>query len=128
MSRGAPPRKRRALGRVAEELAASWLVERGYEVIERNFTVRQGEVDLVVANETVLAFVEVRSRFDDRCGTPEASIGPRKVKRVVTAARLWLARNGDMGRDLRFDVIAIDGPPENPREIRHLPGAFEAEP
>ena len=126
MSRSTPPRLRREMGRLAEDLAADFLREKGYEVVDRNFTVRRGEVDLVVASDSVLAFVEVRSRADERWGTPEETIGPVKVRRVVHAARHWLARNGDMGKDLRFDVVAIDGSPDSPREIRHLPGAFEA--
>ncbi len=126
MSPAIPPDARRAAGRAAEAVAAKWLEKQGYEILERNFTVRQGEVDLIVANDSVLAFVEVRSRADSNFGTPESTIGPRKIRRIVLAARFWLARNGDMGRDLRFDVLAIDGPPDEPREVRHLPGAFDA--
>jgi putative endonuclease len=126
LSRGVPPSARRAAGRQAEDLAASWLVERGYRLLARNFSVRQGEVDLIVSDESVLAFVEVRSRADSRHGTPEATIGPSKIRRVVTAARHWLARNEPGDLDIRFDVVAVDhGEGEEP-EIRHLPGAFEA--
>ncbi len=126
MMAATPPRRRRAVGFAAEETAAAWLAERGYTVLDRNFTVRQGEVDLVVRNEEVLAFVEVRSRKGDDFGTPEATIGTRKIRRVVTAARHWLARYGDAGLDIRFDVIAVDRSPRGSGEVRHLPAAFEA--
>ena len=121
-----PPNRRRSAGSEAEELAARWLEERGYRILERNFQVRQGEIDLIVANDEVIAFVEVRSRSDSSLATPEATIGPGKVRRIVLAARHWLAKRGNAGLDIRFDVIAIDGAIGGPREIRHLPAAFNA--
>lgn len=123
--RGRPPSMRRAAGLAAESLAAGWLEDRGYTVVDRNFTVRGGELDLVVTSETVLAFVEVRSRATVDRGRPEETVTPRKMRRVVLAARHWLARHGDLGRDVRFDVVAVTGDGDA-REIVHFPGAFEA--
>ncbi len=102
-----------------------WLEGRGFTIVDRNFTVRGGELDLVATSETVLAFVEVRSRMDTDRGRPEETVTPTKIRRVVLAARHWLARHGDLGRDIRFDVVAVVGEGDA-QEIVHFPGAFEA--
>lgn len=120
-----PPSRRRAAGLAVEDEVAAWLEARGYAVLDRNFLVRGGEVDLVVATDEVLAFVEVRSRVSDAHGRPEETVGRTKIRRVVTAARHWLARHDPGDRDLRFDVVAVLGPPGE-REITHFPAAFEA--
>jgi len=104
---------------------ARWLEARGWTIVDRNFTVRGGELDLVATSETVLAFVEVRSRMDTERGRPEETVTPTKMRRVVLAARHWLARHGDQDRDIRFDVVAVVGEGDA-AEIVHYPGAFEA--
>lgn len=123
--RGIDSSKRRAAGLAVEGEVARWLEARGYTVLERNFVARGGELDLVVQGDGVLAFVEVRSRADTDRGLPEETVTPRKMRRVVTAARHWLARNGDRGCDLRFDVVAVVGGP-GARKITHYENAFEA--
>jgi putative endonuclease len=122
---GDAPPDRRALGRAAEDLAARWLEERGYRILDRNHALRRGEVDLVCEAAGVLCFVEVRSRTGDAFGGPEESVDRRKARRVVLAAQDWVARNGDGGRDVRFDVVAVtfgEGPPA----VAHFPAAFDA--
>lgn len=118
---GVPPRERRNVGAEVERRVAVYFEQCGYEVVDRNFLVRGGELDLVLRNGEVLVFCEVRSRAGNRWGTPAESIGPRKIRRVVLAARHWLARHGDGGLDLRFDVVSVVGP-----DLEHLEGAFEA--
>jgi putative endonuclease len=123
---GAAGGDRRALGRAAEDLAAAWLAERGYRILDRNHALRRGEVDLVCEAGGVLCFVEVRSRTGERFGGPEESVGRRKARRVVLAAQDWIARNGAGGRDVRFDVVAVtfgEGPPR----VAHFPAAFDAD-
>lgn len=126
MRKALHPSMRRKAGMAAEEKAASWLKEQGYRIIDRNFNVRRGEVDIVAANNEVLAFVEVRSRSSSSHGSPEETISPAKIKRIITASRYWLVKNGDFGLDIRFDVIALDYSDNPEGELRHLPGAFEA--
>ena len=123
---GAPPEHRRSAGRRAEATAVAWLEEREWTIVARNFHVRGGEIDLIAVHGDVLAFVEVRSRRSHTWGSPEATIGARKIRRIVNAARHWLARNGDGGKAIRFDVLALTGPPDRPEEVRHFPGAFDA--
>jgi putative endonuclease len=117
---------RRARGREAEDLAAAYLAERGYEVIARNHRIRRGEVDLVCREGDVLCFVEVRSRTSQAQGGPEETVGPVKARRVVAAATDWAVRNGGLDRAIRFDVVAVTFGEGAPR-LEHFRGAFDAD-
>jgi putative endonuclease len=117
---------RRARGREAEDLAAAYLAERGYEVIARNHRIRRGEVDLVCQEGDVLCFVEVRSRTSQAQGGPEETVGPVKARRVVAAATDWAVRNGGLDRAIRFDVVAVTFGEGAPR-LEHFRGAFDAD-
>jgi putative endonuclease len=117
--------ERRARGREAEALAATFLEERGLAVLARNHAIRRGEVDLVCQDGDVLCFVEVRSRSSAAQGGPEESVGRGKARRVVAAAQDWAMRNGGSNRAIRFDVVAVtfgEGPPR----IEHFRAAFDA--
>ncbi len=99
----APTRKH---GELAEQLAADWLQRRGLHVIERNFRVRGGEIDLICREGDVTVFVEVRLRQHAGYGGAGASITPHKQRRLVLAAQHWLQRHGE--GLCRFDCILLD--------------------
>ena len=119
------PDERAAAGREAEESVCAYLGERGVRVVERNFRARGGEIDIIARDGDVLAFVEVRFREEDGHGLPEESVGPLKRRRIVAAARAYLATiPPDSWREARFDVAAVDG--GGAPVIRYYPGAFDA--
>jgi putative endonuclease len=124
---GAGGGSRRARGREAEELAAAFLEDRGFRILDRNHAVKQGEVDLVAREGEVLCFVEVRSRTSDAQGGPEETVTPSKARRVVAAATDWAARNGGLDGDIRFDVVAVTLLEGEPPRIDHFRGAFDAD-
>lgn len=99
----------RARGRVGESIAAAALAARGYEILESNYTCRQGEIDLICRHAGTLVFVEVRSRADDRHGLPEETISERKRRRIRFAARHYLMVKKLDDVPCRFDVVAIVG-------------------
>ena len=110
----AAPPDRRALGREGEALAEAFLVGQGFEVLDRNHATRRGEVDLICREGDVICFVEVRSRSDERHGSPLETVGPAKARRVVAAATDWAWRHGKLEAALRFDVVSVlrgDGGP-----------------
>jgi putative endonuclease len=109
----------RAIGAEAERRAAEFLRRRGFVVLAANYTCKGGELDLVCDDGGTVVFVEVRARRGAEFGAPEETISALKRRRVVLAARHWLARNGGEARACRFDVVAIEGD-----AIRHLPDAF----
>lgn len=111
-----------ASGQAAEEIAAQFLIRRGLKVVERNFRVRGGEIDLICADGATTVFVEVRLRRNRNFGGAAASITPRKQQRIVLAARYWLSQHGD--RNCRFDCVAMDAPDE--ARIEWIKDAFSA--
>lgn len=109
-----------AQGAVAEALAARFLAERGLRVVERNFRVRGGEIDLICHDGATVVFVEVRLRRRADYGGAGASITAAKRAKLVMAARHWLARHGE--QPCRFDCVLMDGD-----NIEWLRNAFSAD-
>jgi putative endonuclease len=109
-----------ALGAEAERDAGRFLERQGLAIVARNYRTRFGEIDLVARDGETVVFVEVRLRSSDRFGGGAESIGEAKRRRIVAAARLYLARLRPEPR-CRFDVVTLDrGAPE------WLRGAFDA--
>lgn len=101
-------RGRRALGAAGEERAATRYRETGYEILARNWHCRDGEIDLVCANDDTLVFVEVKTRSSLDFGHPAESVTPAKQARLRRLAGRWIGENPDTGRrSTRFDVVAV---------------------
>ena len=97
-------------GRRGEDAALRHLAAAGLELITRNYRCRAGEIDLVMREGSTLVLVEVRRRAARDHGGAAASVGPRKQRRLVLAARhLLLTQPGLRAMPARFDVVAIDG-------------------
>lgn len=103
------PETTTVLGRRGEDLALQYLEARGLRLLERNYRCRGGEIDLVMLDGTTLALIEVRSRSSSDFGGAAASVGTRKQRRFIVAARhLMLARPQMRKLAARFDVVAVD--------------------
>ncbi len=114
--RTAPGRQgeqRAELGRQGEQRAAAWYEAEGYEILERNWRRREGEVDLIVRRGRTVAFCEVKTRSSDAFGTGAEAVVPAKQRRIRRLAARWLSElTPAAGRslvDLRFDVVAVTG-------------------
>jgi len=99
---------RQILGQQGESAALAFLQQQGLELIARNHRCRFGEVDLVMRDGVVLVFVEVRYRADDRFGDGAATVTRRKQRRIILAARHFLAGlRVSVLPPCRFDVVSI---------------------
>jgi putative endonuclease len=107
MPRGSRSRAR-SLGNFGERVAASHLEAKGYEILERNWSVREGEIDIIAAKPDEIIFVEVRSRKGRGMGTPEESITGRKAAHVRAAAAAYLMAHPEAPETQRIDVIALE--------------------
>ena len=110
---------RRKVGARYERAAAVFLESMGYEILERNFRCRMGEIDLIARQGGYLVFVEVKYRRDRRAGSPEEAVDRRKQRSIGLAARVYLQEKGLEEVPCRFDVAAVDG-----GEIRIIKDAF----
>jgi putative endonuclease len=95
-------------GQAGEDQALAHLQKNGLSLVERNFRCKGGEIDLVMQQGATLVFVEVRKRADGAYGGAAASVTPRKQRRLIIAAQVYLQRFR-MPPPCRFDVVAIDG-------------------
>ena len=116
---------RKRLGGRAEEAVAEWLAARGYEILERNYMTKVGEVDIIARQGECLCFVEVRSRSTDAMGSPALTVDARKQRQVIRAAMYFLSEKGVTNLVARFDVAAVTFGAAGP-EIEYIPSAFDA--
>jgi putative endonuclease len=123
-----PSDPRRRLGQLGEQLAAEHLVRRGFEIVERNYRTRWGELDIVAYDGSILAFCEVKSRrvAHDRSKAFEALHTPKRNQVRKMAAR-WLIERSQrpFASEVRFDAIGVTFSPDGHLlGIEHLEGAF----
>ena len=110
----------RETGSRFENEAASFFIEKGYEILERNYRRKTGEIDLIVTDHKYLVFVEVKYRKSTQKGFPEEAVDKNKQRRIMRTAEWYLKENRlPFTMPCRFDVISIlDG------DIRHIKNAF----
>ncbi|HTJ97847.1 MAG TPA: YraN family protein [Rhodocyclaceae bacterium] len=111
---------RQRIGAAAEELAARHLLAHGLRILDRNYRVRGGEIDLIAEDKNSLIFVEVRLRTHKEFGGAGASITVSKQRRIILAAQHYLLEHGE--RNCRFDCILLNALDAN--AIEWIPGAF----
>ncbi|MBI4099543.1 YraN family protein, partial [Candidatus Microgenomates bacterium] len=94
----------RDTGRKAENLAAAALEKKGYEILERNFSNKFGEIDIIAKDNETLVFVEVKAKKGETFGLPEEMINKGKLSRVRHMAEVYLA---GCSLPCRIDVVAV---------------------
>jgi len=127
---------RQSLGRWGETLAADYLLQHGYSIIDRNARTPYGEIDLVArqreggvvditGEKWVTVFVEVKTRASRAFGLPEESVNARKQAHLLAAAQAYLQQHPELEGDWRIDVIAIQRyHPNQTPAIRHFENAL----
>jgi putative endonuclease len=110
------------LGKIGEELAVDFLMEKGYEILETNWIFQKAEVDIIAQKENILAVVEVKTRSSVDFGSPQDFVKPKKIKLLVKAINEYVIAN-DLDVEVRFDIIAIHAKGKQ-FEIEHLEDAF----
>lgn len=120
------PDKRRLTGQQGEDLAAQYIIQQGYQIIERNWRCRRGELDIIARKDGILIIIEVRSRKSlVSFGHPVESVERRKQDKVRKIAEIYVTLSGQSSSRVRFDVITVlltkDGLLQ---EINHIPNAF----
>jgi putative endonuclease len=118
----------RVLGDLGERLAVQHLLAKGYRIRERNFRIREGEIDIVAEQDDLLAFIEVRCRRGQAMGTASESLTPTKQRRLVGLAEAYGQTDDRLPERRRIDVIAVDfGPSGRLLSLEHIEGAVWAE-
>jgi putative endonuclease len=119
------PTYRQKMGRWGEDLAADFLVQAGYQILERNVRTEYGEIDLVACHDQALVFVEVKARSSTAYGMPESGLTLQKQSHLLNAVQAYLQMHPEWPGDWRIDVIAILGKRGQPGpEIIHFEHAL----
>lgn len=96
------------LGEIGEEIAAQFLIKKGYRILDRNWRIKEGEIDIVALSpESDIIFIEVKSRTSAAFGDPLESITIDKAMRIQRLALAWLATHQRLGSNFRIDAIGI---------------------
>ncbi|WP_346657572.1 YraN family protein [Paenibacillus sp. YPG26] len=118
---------RKERGSYAENKAVSYLTDKGYRILHRNWRCRTGEIDVIAEQNHVIIFVEVRSRSSrsSAYGTAMESVTPRKVNQVRSTAAVYLHSRHCSDSPVRFDVVAVQlGPDGQVESLEHVENAF----
>ena len=107
------------IGDSGENIACKFLEDRGYRVVDRNYRIGFGEVDVICEFKGKLVFVEVKARKFLQQGLPEEAVTPRKLASITRVAEHYIATKGLTSVQAQIDVVAIELM-HKPPIIRHL--------
>lgn len=94
------------LGKQGEALAVEFLQQKGYEILETNWTFQKAEIDIIAQKDSILAIVEVKTRSSIDFGLPQDFVTPKKIQLLVKAVNEYVLAK-DLEVEVRFDIIAI---------------------
>ena len=118
------PEKR--LGEWGEAEAQRYLETLGYVFVDRNYRTQEGEIDLVMQDDDIVVFVEVKTRISNKFGAPEESVSKVKRQRLQRAAWAFLQEHEMLNASWRIDVVAIEANPNRTiLRLDHYPNAFD---
>lgn len=116
---------KRTVGSFYEDLACDYIRNNNGRILERNFRVRQGEIDIIAIDEGHICFIEVKYRKDNRYGGPLAAISYAKKRQICKVSRFYLSfRKISEDNPIRYDVIAISSE-QDATSIKWLKNAFD---
>ena len=110
----------RKSGIEGESLAIEYIKKLGYTVLERNFSNRTGEIDIIAKDKNYIVFIEVKARSSLKFGAPIESITWHKVRSIIRTAKCYLRYKNLQNALCRFDVIEVLR-----GEVNHIPNAFD---
>lgn len=94
------------IGKKGEQLAADFLIKKGFEIVVRNYRHKHAEIDLIVKRDDWLIFVEVKARSSSDYGEPEEFVDARKVNKLFEAAEEYIYST-DWHGHIRFDIVSV---------------------
>lgn len=113
------------LGKIAEDLAAEYLVKNGYKILVRNFRYQKAEIDIISEKENLIIVTEVKARSTDFFILPQEAVTKGKIKLIVTAANHFM-EEFNKNQEVRFDIISVLPDQKGNLEIEHILDAFQA--
>lgn len=100
--------KNKIIGNFGENLACKYLLNHGYEIIERNYRFSYLEIDIIAKIKEKIVFIEVKTRTNNSYGTADEAISTKKTTNLNRAACCYLNKNNIKHENIRLDLIAVD--------------------
>jgi putative endonuclease len=116
--------KRQILGIEGERTALAYLTSCGWSLEAHRFKLGRHDVDLVVRRGKTVAFVEVKTRRGNVCGSALEAVNRRKQRDIARVASVWLLRHGRPGEEYRFDLLVVQDPGRAGQVIEHVEDAW----
>lgn len=110
------------LGKEGENLALQTLLKKGYQLVERNYRIDRGEIDLIFKDKNDIVFCEVKTRSNEYPGEPWRQVGFAKQRQLIKTANAYI-RKMDIDNEVRFDIVSIVLN-EKRCKVEHIVGAF----
>ena len=108
------------IGRYGESIAADFLRKKGFEILASGYRGRYGEIDIIAGKNSVVCFVEVKTRQDESYLPARTAVGEAKRRRIMLTAQQWIQEN-DCRCQFSFDIIEVY---LKTKQIRYIPNAF----
>jgi len=117
------PKEKDALGRAGEKVAADFLREKGYKILQQNYLLPD-EIDIAAQDGQTLVIVEVKTRKNNNFGKPYEAVTETKQRRMMKLAKQFMHRFRVLRLTVRFDIVSITGTAPENFEIEHFVEAF----
>ena len=102
-----PKRNNLPFGKLGEDLACTLLTKSGYKIIDRNFSGKFGELDIIAIDGPTLVFIEVKTRKNLRFGYPQEAVTPQKIYRIKKTGEYYSLLHPELPKKIRIDVVAL---------------------
>ena len=110
-------------GRTGENMAADFLIKKGFEILERNYRYKKSEIDIIARLKKTIIFIEVKTRSKTTFGFPEDFVSEPQESRIMEAADFFLETTLIPHQFIRFDIISIIKN-SSQQELVHIEDAF----
>ena len=108
-------------GRIGEKIALRYLINNNANILETNYRIKSGEIDIIAKINEELVFIEVKSRSNVKFGYPSEAVDYMKIRKIVNTAKYYMLKNNINNAPIRFDVIEIY---LKYKKINHIVNAF----
>lgn len=109
-------------GLKGEEIACKYLIDNGYRILERNYRLKTGEIDIIAFKENILIFVEVKARSSNYYGYPYEAVNRKKQEKIISTAMHYVKLHNIRNTQFRFDVVEVYL--SNGNKVNHYINAF----
>lgn len=108
-------------GRIGESMALNYLIKSKASILETNYRINSGEIDIIAKLNEELVFIEVKARSNIKFGYPAEAVNYKKMKKIINTAKYYILKNNLNNIPIRFDIIEIY---LNENKINHIVNAF----